>query len=464
MSEKTPHNADAEAALIGSVLINPASFADLRGLAAADFFLRSHELIWQTFERLNANEAALDLVTVQHDLKERGVLDQIGGLPKLVALTAATPTSTHAAVYAEVVKKAAWRRRMLTVGDRIKALAVDERRPIHELYLEGMKAYDALHVEQRARVLPGAISAEVYDDIQFDIGQRRAAGELIGLSLPMKWLRLANALPRLYPGQLVVVSGDSGSGKSSLLEALAEHAAQEGQRAVYIHTEMSTEDVLHRRMARHTGIPFQALASGELTPGQRERMLAADAAMSPWVGNLTYQWLPDVRFSHLAQEMRRGAEAGVTVFLVDHFQDIVPDVKESNEILAREAVVTWLAAFAEKRRVYVILASQQNADGKTKWSNKPVEKAVVWLSVMRTKLKTEFEYVLDGVTYLCEPGEDSPVTEIDIKKARFGKKARVKMLYHGPSFTWLDLSRIARPYPRGKVISIDDARELAEEA
>lgn len=464
MNPIPPYNSDAEEAVIGSVLIDRTWFPHLRSLASKDFYIRSNQLIWETFERLADRDVVINLLTVQEDLKSRGLLHDIGGLPKLLALTSATPTSVHAEVYAEMVKKVAWRRRMMLIGDQIKALAVDERRPIDELYVEGMRAYDALHVEQRARVLPGAISVEAYDDIQFEIAKRRASGELIGLPIPPQWTRLVSALPRLYPGQLIVISGDSGSGKSSLLESLAEHAAQAAHRTVYLHTEMSTADVLHRRMARHTGIAFQALASGELTPAQRQKMLTADAGIAEWVGSLTYQWLPDVRFSHLAQEMRRAAEAGVQVFLIDHFQDIVPDVNEKNEILAREAVVTWLAAFAEKRRVYVIVASQQNADGKTKWSNKPVEKAVVWLSVKREKLKTEFEYVLDGVTYLCEPGEDSPVTEIDIKKARFGKKAKVKMIYHGPAFKWLDLSRVSRPYTGDKVISFNAAQDMAGEA
>lgn len=454
-----PYAADAEEALLGAVIINPDNFSVCSALVTADdFYIRRHTMLWETLTRLDLREQTIDLLTIQNDLRERGLLADIGGLPFLLQLSNAPPTSQHATIYAEIVQRTATRRKMLLMADKIKALALDETRPVDECYHDGLLAYDSIGVSNRTSYLLGSVSADTYDTIQHDIAARRAAGELIGMPMPAEWLKLADFLPRLYPGQLVVISGDSGSGKSALCECLVEHAARQGERVHYIHTEMSRADVLHRRMTRHSGIPFHLLATGDLNDAQRGRMLAADTAMAAWFERVAYHWMPDPKFSQLAQELRRSADAGTRVFVIDHFQDIAIDAERGgNEVRELEAMVTWFSAFAEKRGVYVIIASQQNKDGKTKWSSKLVEKAVVWLSLKREPLKEAYEYIRDNVTVRAEAGEDSPAAAVEIKKARFGKKGLVKMLYDGPRFVWLDLTQVRRA-AAPRVLSMEEIR------
>ena len=158
-----------------------------------------------------------------------------------------------------------------------------------------------------------------------------------------------------------------------------------------------------------------------------------------------------MEWEKLQMQMRRDAMAGVKVFLIDHFQDILVNTngREDNAVRAYEKACIWLAAFAEKRQVVVVVASQENKQGKTKWTTKLKEKAVTLISIKRKELFSEYSYVIDGVEVRAFSGEKSPVAEYIVAKARFGKTGVAKLLNHGPRFRWIDLSAVHhhRRYP-----------------
>ncbi len=443
-SQPVPYSQEAEEATIGAILINPMAYLDVAAfLNADDFFLLRHRYIWQALGRLSERNEPIDYLPVIEELKAMGKLDEIGGPAFITQLINSTPTSMHAYVYAKLVQRAAVRRRLVAASDQVKALALNEELDIDEVCLRSQQAIDGVQVDSRQFLLSGAESIRYYDALQDKLFQQRADGEMTSYPLPDEWYKLRELIPAIYPGDFIVVSGLPGSGKSSFLEQWAEHCARLGLWVSYTHTEMNTDQILHRRMARHSGLNYDLLASGaEKTPVQRELMLRADEEIYTFSKRLSYRWSPDVHFPTLQLAMRRDAIAGVKVFFIDHFQDVQVDGggKDTNLVRAYEKACIWLAAFAEFRRVVVVVASQENKQGSTKWSAKLIEKALTRISIKRDTLTSEYAYLLNNVDYRAMPGEANPVADIDVTKARFGKRGRRKMLNHGPVFKWLDLS------------------------
>lgn len=464
-----PYSQEAEEAVIGAIISNPGALHDVAAfLESKGFYLLRHQHIWNALIRLDERGEPIDLLTVSEELKNMGVLDEIGSVAYLMQLVNNTPTSIHAEAYGQLVVRTAIRRHMLRVGDEIKALALNGEITIQQAYLEGLQRYDAIQVHDRQQFLPGSLSIQSYDETLEDLIRRNRAGEMLGYPLPPALKRLSEALPVLLPGHLVVVSGTSGSGKSALMEQLAEWYASLGLLCYYAHTEMSTNDLLHRRMARHSGIPFHLLATGSIQDAQYPTLLDADVEIKKFTTNIAYHWLPDVEFSVLATQMRRAAEHGVKIFFLDHFQDVKPPSKGTSDVRAFEEMCVWLNAFAEHRHVLVIVASQQNQRGDTKWTKKLTEKASVWIGVKRERLLGEYVYTHEGVEVRAQKGEDTPVVDVSINKARFGKKAKLKMIYHGPRFMYLDMSQVKLPKPisieSGKIIPMDEAAQRLDDA
>lgn len=108
-----PHDNDAEAAVIGSLLIDPGVIERLAPiLAPSDFHQDVNRWIYEAALTLHRQGIGVDYLTVQSQLKDMGKLDDIGGFIPTSLLTA-VPTSYHAEHYARRVKDEADRRRIL---------------------------------------------------------------------------------------------------------------------------------------------------------------------------------------------------------------------------------------------------------------------------------------------------------------------------------------------------------------
>ena len=459
-----PHSPEAEEGVIGGVLTDPDLFLKVAAyLKPEDFHINRLALVWEAMMHVADRDEAIDVLTVSEEIRAQGKAEQFEDKTRgfLVNLINRTPTSIHTEAYARVVERLAVRRRALTAADEIKVLAYDEQAPIADLVVEMYMRLDQVadRLRDRNQLMPGIASIQHYSEVLRDLQQRHDRGELVTYPLPEVWDRLRECVAAIMPGHFHIVSGDKGAGKSALLETWAEWLAQVGLRVWYCHTEMTTADVLHRRAARHSGLSFAALTDGQVSE-DHQAMLKADNAVADWVGNIDYHYMPDVPFKTLAHEMRRQHARGINVFIIDHFQDIKPPLQQgANDTRVLEDMVVWLAAFAEMRNAAVIVASQVNAQGKTKWTTKLEEKAALWLHVRRERLNADCVYFYDGVEHRAFAGQESPFSKVEIRKARFGKKASVKMLYHGSRFLWVDLSRVQRPAVASKMLYLDDVRQ-----
>lgn len=447
-----PYSEEAEKAALGAMMINPDSFHTIAQIVKADdFFLLRHRYIWDAITRIALREESIDYLTVTEQLRVDNRLQDIGGPAYLTQLSNAAPDSTHGKTYAQLVAWSAGRRRLMAVSDEIKALAMDEQVPYTDIMVTSQAKLDSIMPDEKVQLTVGSDSIQIYKDMQFATMEKIENGEIVSFPLPSEMGALCALVPTFSPGDFIVISGDSGSGKSCTLEQMGESFAAQGIPSKYIHTEMSKEQILHRRMARHSGLPFEMLKTAGYTPTQKgytpaqvAKLDAAEAHIATFASRLTYEWMPDVEWEKLQLQLRRDAAAGVKVFLIDHFQDITVNNngREDNAVRAYEKACIWLAAFAEKRQVVLIVASQENKQGKTKWTSKLKEKAVTLISIRRTELHSEYAYSLDGVEVRAFPGEKHPIADYVISKARFGKTGVAKLLNHGPQFKWVDVSRI----------------------
>ncbi|MBI3895101.1 MAG: hypothetical protein HY313_04140 [Acidobacteria bacterium] len=79
MREDLPHNADAERAILGGILLDNAAYQQASALSAGDFFLDAHGKLFAVIGGLYGKGAPVDMVTLKEDLSRRGELDAIGG-------------------------------------------------------------------------------------------------------------------------------------------------------------------------------------------------------------------------------------------------------------------------------------------------------------------------------------------------------------------------------------------------
>src|SRR3954449_11089593 len=118
-----PHNLEAEMSVLGAILISDRTLYALvieEGLKPEDFYRDRHKAIYESMLALYHESEPIDGVTVSDHLKQRGVLDDLGGRSAIDALAAAPPSVSGARRYARIVRENSLLRRLLSTTYRIQ--------------------------------------------------------------------------------------------------------------------------------------------------------------------------------------------------------------------------------------------------------------------------------------------------------------------------------------------------------
>jgi replicative DNA helicase len=259
----TPHNREAEEAVVGAVLINPEVYFDLaQFLRADDFYIVRHRWIWEAFTRLHEKRIPLDFLTISEELENAGQLLEIGGPAYLTALLNQVPTSLHAEAYGHMVEAAAIRRRLLTSANQIATLAYNQQESVENVIEESEKAiFNVSERRLKKDMQPiSTVLSEYYDRVS-ELAKRPE--DIFGV--PTGFIDLDRILTGLQPSDLLIIAGRPGQGKSGFLISAARNAALLHKKHVAIFSlEMSNEQVVQRLLAQETGIDSQRLRNGKL--------------------------------------------------------------------------------------------------------------------------------------------------------------------------------------------------------
>jgi replicative DNA helicase len=117
-----PHNDEAEAAVLGSLMLENQEIRKLT-LQPIHFFRESHREIFRAMLWLDGEGEPLDTVTLSKRLKEVGKLKAAGGGARLVELSTETPAGTAVEHYAKIVLKYATLRSLIEFAGKVSEQA-----------------------------------------------------------------------------------------------------------------------------------------------------------------------------------------------------------------------------------------------------------------------------------------------------------------------------------------------------
>ncbi|MBX9928026.1 MAG: DnaB-like helicase C-terminal domain-containing protein [Gemmatimonadaceae bacterium] len=155
----------------------------------------------------------------------------------------------------------------------------------------------------------------------------------------------------LRRGDLIVIGGDVGAGKSALSLAMALRMAEAGVQCAFFTGEMSVERALERLLAIEGRVRIDDLRRGDLAEVPRAAVGAAAVRLRERAPVLSQ--LPMGGCDALAGEIRRSLDAQVV--FVDSLQGLVGNVRAQEEELA--AAVRVLKALAVELDLVVVLTS-----------------------------------------------------------------------------------------------------------
>ena len=100
--EQPPHDDDAERAVFGSILKNPASVMQIIDLVdARDFYTSRHQAIWKAIVALETAGKPIDYHLLADQLHQHGTYEAAGGLLYLSEINLATPTAAFSTAFVD---------------------------------------------------------------------------------------------------------------------------------------------------------------------------------------------------------------------------------------------------------------------------------------------------------------------------------------------------------------------------
>lgn len=371
-----PHAPDAEAALIGAVLFDPAALdlvADL--VQPEEFYLGSHRLVFTTALSLRARGLVVDPVTVGTELRSQGRLGEIeGGLRGLTELmlapAAVTPTALRS--YARSVLDLGRLRRVIATAQRIASDA-------YAASLEGIDEWLAERVETLRTAAEGRVSDadKSNNDVLRDLVEemkRRATGVDVGV--PTGIVELDNMLGGgLQLGDVVIVAARPRVGKTAFASGVCTHAARSGVASRLFSLEQRRDALMRRSIAGETGIEYTKIQSGNLSWQDWSAFTRASVELAklPFIvehprGGTT---MAQIR----ARVMRLKRETPTLgLVAIDYAQIITPRREDQNGKTPRPEQVANISRamkpLAEEANVALLLLAQTNRDNEDRGKNK----------------------------------------------------------------------------------------------
>jgi replicative DNA helicase len=354
-----PQNLDAEASLLGAVLIDGdviIKIADI--ISADDFFDPRHKRIFEAITGLYEDHSSIDVLTLSDRLKANDNLDLIGGASYLTELTNFVPTASHVEQYAEIVSQKALRRRLIAVSQDMSQLGFDETKGLHDLIDDAetrLFEVSNRHVKQSVVSLE-TILAESFDrldELHKDKSKMRG--------VPTGYKDLDAILAGLQRSDLFILAARPSMGKTALALNLAHNIAVQSKQPVLIFSlEMSKEQLVDRLLAIESGVDAWALRTGNLTDSDFEKLSHAMGTLSE--APIYIDDTPSITINDLRTKARREAhQRDLGLIIVDYLQLMSSGGRynsEANRVQEVSEISRGLKSIARELNLPVIAASQ----------------------------------------------------------------------------------------------------------
>ena len=432
-----PFSQENEEAALGSLLIDPDAIYEVQSfLRADDFYRAANRWIFEAICALHDHKTPVDVVTLIEELRRREHLEEVGGESAIINLLNAVPTSINVEAYGRAVHDAAVRRRLIGAAGRAAKLAWDESLPIDQVIGEAERALFAVSDELTADSVTDARTA--FDALYDITAERRAAGGM-AVGVPSGLIDLDRILRGFKRGDLYIVAGRPGMGKSSLATSIVAHMAGKiNQRVALFTLEMSVEQQTRRLAAIEAGISYQDLEEGRMDDAGWLRFATAAGRWSE-----VKLWIDDtaaVTPGQMAAKARRiYAEHGLDIVFVDYLQLMGVDEKAWSDNHRVALISAGLKKLAKDLNIPVVALCQLNRAVESRGDKRPTLADLRDSGALEQDASAVIFMYRDE--YYNKDSDKANVTELIVAKHRNGPIGSADAYFNARTMRFANLQR-----------------------
>jgi replicative DNA helicase len=256
-----PHSVEAEKALLGSVMIRGEVMHDISDrINESVFYSSPNKMVWSVLFELHSKNSPIDILSVSSRLKEKNLLDQVGGMTYLSELINTVPSSTNADHYADIVEKKHIMRELLRSAENIMSLGYDEEADLHDILEKAEKSLYSVTNKTGSNkfiALKDALG-EAWERLDH---LHKTKDQLRGV--PTGFTDLDNKLSGLQKSDLIILAARPSMGKTSLaLDIVRKAAINHRVPTAIFSLEMSAQQLVDRMLSAESQVDAWKLRTG----------------------------------------------------------------------------------------------------------------------------------------------------------------------------------------------------------
>ena len=429
-----PHSPEAEQGVLGCVLLSPneclGECIEKFKHGAEVFYDLRHQTVFSTLVEMFDRRDAIDVITLQQHLKNKQLLEEVGGLAYLSALPDTVPSAANLSYYLDIVQEKYLLRRMIQTCTEVVGRVYDYEGEVDALMDEVER--DILRIsESRVQSQTTTIKELVKKAITTieDFHQRQ--GVLTGVGTG--FADLDKMTSGLHGGEMVVIAARPSMGKTSLAMNIAEHVAIEQRLPVGVFSlEMTSESLVLRMLCSRSRVNLRNVREGFLAERDFPKLTGAAGKLANaprFIDDSSALSILQLR----AKARRMSQQYGIKLFVIDYLQLLHSTARRAENRQQEIAdISSGIKSLAKELGVPVVVLSQLNRELEREKNRKPR------LSDLRESGAIEQDADVVGLLYKPSsededgggaPEEDAVAVNLLIAKQRNGPTGDVNLTF-----------------------------------
>lgn len=397
-----PHSPEAEQGVLGCILISPNDcmgecITKFKGGSEVFYDLR-HQTIFDAAAEMFDKREGIDLITLQQRLKDKGLLEQVGGLTYLASLPDSVPSAANLSFYIDIVYEKFLLRKVIHVCTDVVGRVYDFEGEVDALMDEVER--DVLRIsESRVQSQSNSIKDLVKRAVGTIEDYHQRQGAVTGIETG--FTDLDKMTTGLHPGEMIVIAARPSVGKTSLAMNIAEHVAIDLKLPVGVFSlEMTAESLVLRMLCSRARVNLRSIREGFLAERDFPKLTGAAGKLagSPlFIDDSSGLSILQLR----AKARRLHQQYGIKLFVVDYLQ-LLHSTSRRAENRQQEIsdISSGIKALAKELNVPVIVLSQLNREVEREKGRAPR------MSDLRESGAIEQDADLIGLLYRPSKGDD----------------------------------------------------------
>jgi len=441
LDRQPPYNAQAEMAVLGSILLKPDVCDEVvLVLRPDDFYDDAHAKLFECMLGMHDAGRKIDITLLVDELKRQGNYEKLGGAQFLAGIGEAVPTAAHVAHYANIVRTDATSRSLIDASTEILRDAYDPGNDPRVLLGQAEQKIFAI-LDRR-----GASNVSSITDILQDAMDRieaRLRGEHVGSGVDTGFKDLDDLMGGLHNSELVILAARPSMGKTAFAMNIAENVAlYQRQPVLFVSLEMSSIELADRLLCSVAEVDSRRLRNGTISKQDRKRLAETAGRISESL--LFVDDSPSRTVTEIAAAARRlkRRRQGLGLIVIDYLQLLQPDDPRDPRQEQVAKMARRLKGLARELDVSVLCLAQLNRQTEIAKENKPRlshlrESGAIEQDADVVMFVHREEYYLTGE----ERDQAAGIAEIIIAKQRNGPIGDVELIWRK------EFTRFADPAP-----------------